>query len=492
MSCRIAVTGDLHYSGDRNVTRPERKSEYALELFTRFIRFYEIAGWPDAVLITGDLLDPIGAADHNAEARHQELAALCAKIPVPWAVLPGDHDAHHEFFYRHLPRPAEFIEVKGCRIVPFPADEILAGQQPFRPAAELLRLERARAGFNGPLIALQHMPLFPEGAAPSCSCVNYRNSAEILNAMHRTGCTLSISGHYHAGFAPVSDGACCCMAVPALCESPFSWQEITLENDGKIRLETRSLRLPDGHKWIDCHTHSPLAYCSQNMNFQREKELMDLFNLSGAAVTEHSGQLFFTPEDFGKNWRWYEEGMNSPRRIDRTGAYLEYFKNEADERFFFGLELDISRHGEIMAPPELVAQLQLRLGATHRLTPDLPEAESVAELLSLIDAHGRQGAQILAHPTRYLTARGIDPHPYFDSIIALLRKHNMAAEINFHHKSADPEFGLAALRAGLKLSFGTDSHNLASFGFLQPHIHLLRSNGYDGDFDDILYTPQKR
>lgn len=98
----------------------------------------------------------------------------------------------------------------------------------------------------------------------------------------------------------------------------------------------------------------------------------------------------------------------------------------------------------------------------------------------MIEAYGKAGIPVLAHPLRILRRHKIDPEPYFDRIIALLKQYGMAAEVNFHHNSADPEFTRRVLEAGLKLSFGSDSHSLASFGFLQPHIRLLRKLGFNG------------
>ena len=133
--------------------------------------------------------------------------------------------------------------------------------------------------------------------------------------------------------------------------------------------------------------------------------------------------------------------------------------------------------------------VELKIGATHYIDQGLSAEESGLQLLSLIEAHGKAGINVLAHPTRILAARGFDEEPWFDRIIAVLKQYNMAAEVNFHQNSANPEFTRRAIEAGLKLSFGTDSHNLANFGFLQPHIWLLRKIGYNGDFADILVKP---
>jgi histidinol phosphatase-like PHP family hydrolase len=68
----------------------------------------------------------------------------------------------------------------------------------------------------------------------------------------------------------------------------------------------------------------------------------------------------------------------------------------------------------------------------------------------------------------------------------MLRKNNVAAEINFHGNLPPAEFYRLCLKAGIKLTFGSDSHNLCDIGEFTPHLALLRSIGFNGDMNDIL------
>ena len=214
---------------------------------------------------------------------------------------------------------------------------------------------------------------------------------------------------------------------------------------------------------------------------------MDQLNLTGAVITEHSGQLYYTNRDFWGH-RWFDEGLDSPAVQPRMKLFRQYVTT-ADPRFRVSFEVDVSRAGEPVLEPDTLKSLPFKIGATHYIDQGLSAEESGLQLLSLIEAHGKAGINVLAHPTRILAARGFDEEPWFDRIIAVLKQYNMAAEVNFHQNSANPEFTRRAIEAGLKLSFGTDSHNLANFGFLQPHIWLLRKIGYNGDFADILVKP---
>ncbi len=484
MSLKLAVAADLHYQKTANWKHPERKGEYAYFFLHRFVKMLMITGWPDAVLIGGDLIDPAGACDHAAFGRLQEIAELLKKIPVPVLVLPGNHDPAPEMFYQVFPQPPDYLEIGNARILPFWADPERPGYNSERLPQELERFDRARRNFSGNLVAFQHVPVLPSGA--DCP-YNYVNHDAVIRKMHETGCVLSVGAHCHRGVPQFSDGKCTYVTVPALCESPFCYAIIELGDDGTVHTEVESFRLPGGFEWFDCHTHTPFAYCSENMDIGIEADLMDQLNLAGAVITEHSGQLYYTNRDFWGH-RWFDEGLDSPAVQPRMKLFRQYAA-VADSRFRVSFEVDVSRAGEPVLEPEILKSLPFKIGATHYIDQGLSAEESGLQLLSLIEAHGKAGINVLAHPTRILAARGFDEEPWFDRIIAVLKQYNMAAEVNFHQNSANPEFTRRAIEAGLNLSFGTDSHNLANFGFLQPHIWLLRKIGYNGDFADILVKP---
>ncbi|MBS1370246.1 MAG: hypothetical protein HPZ91_09865 [Lentisphaeria bacterium] len=483
MSIRLAVATDIHYSGRPNLQHPGRKGAYGALLLKRFLKLLEMEGWPDAVIIAGDLIDPAAAADHAAIARLTELGDMLRAVPVPVIVIPGNHDLPPEIFYQSVPAPAEYVETGGCRIIPF-FDPERPGWNAERLPDEMAKFDRARAGFRGHLVALQHVTLFPPGTGSSP--YGYVNRDEIIAKMHETGCVLSIGGHHHSGSEMVFDGKTSYLGVPALCEAPYSFARIEVDDRGVTKYEADSFRLPEGYAWRDGHTHTLYAYCSEDMDLIAEKELMEMFNLSGCDVTEHSAHMSFTYPEFRQRRKWYFEGMREPCSINRAPDFFNYCRSFGDERFRIGFEVDISKECELAAAPGLLEKAQVLIGGIHHLDPSRPAAELGELHLRMIEAYGKAGIPVLAHPLRILRRHKIDPEPYFDRIIVLLKQYGMAAEVNFHHNSADPEFTRRALEAGLKLSFGSDSHSLANFGFLQPHIRLLRKLGFNGTWSDIL------
>ncbi len=78
------------------------------------------------------------------------------------------------------------------------------------------------------------------------------------------------------------------------------------------------------------------------------------------------------------------------------------------------------------------------------------------------------------------------PEETFEDLVKILRKYNVAAEINFHTNHENPIFIKKCLENGVKLSLGSDYHNLYEVGFFNLHIEFIRSLGYNGDFKDIL------
>ena len=111
------------------------------------------------------------------------------------------------------------------------------------------------------------------------------------------------------------------------------------------------------------------------------------------------------------------------------------------------------------------------------------------EFFSLVKSLIESGIDILAHPFRMYAWNGDGNKPVrlFEPIVELLKKHHVAAELNFHHNRPDPVFTKMCIDAGVKLALGSDAHNLYQVGFFQPHLKFLREIGYTGELKDILF-----
>lgn len=481
MALRIAAIADTHYAGGSLEHCGARRTAIADTLLLRAVHRLNRFIKPDLTVVLGDLTD-----DGSREA-HERLADILSKLKSPYVVLPGNHDGDPDEFYGIYQRPAQTLDINGARVVTF-TDPEQPGYNARRAPTDLARMDAARSGHDGPIISLQHVPLFPPGA--SASPYGYTNADEVWAAFERSGFTLAISGHWHAGDDLISRAAGRAIIVPALCESPFAFMEIEIDGDS-VQTRRHELCLPREQNLIDYHVHTPFAYCSENMDMPLAFGLAGEFGLGGFSFVEHSGQLYFDPHTFWAN-EFLTDGIATQHgRDERMLAYVQQ-ASEFCPPAYLGLEIDCDDSGNPVLYPEDMARTQIHVGAIHWLQelrkpePDLDVAAD--EMLGRLSRFLGCGLQILAHPLRVFRKWPERlPPALIPGILTLLRKHNVAAEINFHIQETSPEFVTACVDAGVKLTFGSDSHNLYEVGEFYPHLELIRRCGFaPGDLPAIM------
>lgn len=472
MALRIAAIADTHYAegsldgcGVRRTAIADTLLLRAVHRLNRFIR-------PDLTVILGDLVE-----DGSREG-HERLAKIIAKLESPYIVIPGNHDGDIEQFYSIYPRPSETLDINGVRVVMF-IDPEEPGYNACRTKHDLARMDAARAGHNGPMVSLQHVPLFPPNA--SASPYGYTNAKDVWAAFERNAFTLAISGHWHSGDDLVARGAGKAIITPALCESPFAFMEIVIDGDS-VETRRHELCLPEGLELTDYHVHTPFAYCSENMDAALTAKLAKELRLAKFSFTEHSGQLYFDRDTF---WTaaFLEDGINTAHgRNDRMADY-HALAREFCPPAYLGLEIDCDNSGSPVVRKEDWDQAQIRVGSIHWLgelkkpEPDLNAAadEMVGRLSQFLGC----GIQILAHPLRVFRKWPTETPPTLvPRILALLREHGVAAEINFHVQETFHDFLTSCVESGVKFVFGSDSHNLYEIGEFYPHLELMRRCGY--------------
>jgi len=130
-------------------------------------------------------------------------------------------------------------------------------------------------------------------------------------------------------------------------------------------------------------------------------------------------------------------------------------------------------------------RLRQRLRELNEHAPRITVAAN--QFLASLDEFLKSGIHILAHPFRVFYRSNITPPKWiYGPVTELLKKHDVAAEINYHTNEPDAEFFSKCIRSGVKLAFGSDSHNLYEIGEFYYHLKLLESCGYKGDPEDIL------
>jgi histidinol phosphatase-like PHP family hydrolase len=450
----------------------------AVHRLNRFVR-------PDLVVVLGDLVND-GASPH-ADGQFLALRRILDLLHMPWIALPGNHDGAPDRFFRYFPIPPEVLDVAGVRCISF-VDPEEPGYNARRLSLDILRMDRVRSdGWKGPVIMLQHVPLFPPGlhACP----YNYVNAAEIVGHMESNGITLAVGGHYHAGFDRLLCGALCFAAAPALCESPFSYLVLNLEG-ATVRVERQSLAMPADSGLTDVHVHTHLAYCNENMDVALTLQLAQDFGLTGVRFTEHSGHLYFSRSDYGT--RCFTHGIAAAQPSDsRMPTYLGTLRQHAIDPLTWGIEIDADAQGDPILDPDDAQALPFRLGAIHDLdilrNAAIPDASAAARFLTVLEHFLDHRLQVLAHPFRVFRRAGrCIPSELFEPTVRLLKKHRTAAEVNFHTNDPDPAFVRLCIDHGVPLAFGSDAHNLYEVGEFFPHLALLRQAGYDGPPRDVM------
>lgn len=224
---KIAVVSDLHYSREKNTRCPERLGEKAPELLSRALQRLRDEIRPDILLIGGDLLN-----DPEDEVLLEKLGEILNTVKYPWIVIPGNHDPAPDIFYRYFPCPAAWQDIGGMRFLSFPNDSQTPGYNAFRSEEALDSIIRGGKDSPFPLILFQHVPLFRKGMI-ACP-YNYDNADAILDIAQKNRTVLSISGHFHTGYAPSFSSPVVSVAAPALCDRRFSFLVLNIDRDGSL------------------------------------------------------------------------------------------------------------------------------------------------------------------------------------------------------------------------------------------------------------------
>ncbi|MDD4395874.1 MAG: metallophosphoesterase [Bacteroidales bacterium] len=286
MSIKIAVITDLHYSSIPNPFIPERCGEFADTLLLREIQRFNRYIKPDIVLIGGDLIND--STTQDAESLTKNLYDIIKLLKMPFIAIPGNHDLKNQDFYNIFPRPERFTDIGNTRFVAFDDPE-MPGYNAIRQADDIETMRAARADWNGPIVALQHVPLVP----PDACRYNYENAPELLKVMADCHYTASISGHLHGGLPTLEHHGVALITAQATCEAPFPYQIIEIADNGIITNKTETLALDSTLNLTDSHVHTSLAYCNENMSIPKINRLAELFGLKQTVITEHSAHLYF-------------------------------------------------------------------------------------------------------------------------------------------------------------------------------------------------------
>ena len=484
MKTKVAILTDLHFSKSANPLIPARKGEFADVLLLRAVHRLNRYIKPDLVFIGGDLIN-----EPECENRLEllsELKKIIDLLEAPVITVSGNHDPDRKVFENVIGKQSDFVEVNGIRFVPF-FDPEKPGYNAFRTYNELTRMRKLGTEFDGPLVSLQHVPLFP--AAHAACPYNYTNADEIIGIMRETGYILALSGHYHAGFELPGHEGPGYFTGRALCEKPFGYAIIEIDAGGEVTCVQENLAMPDELHLVDHHVHTKMAYCNENMDIHKSIALAKMFGLDGIVISEHSAHLYFNRENYGRRLQ-YLEGLDSVSKDDRTAEYFALYASEADDFCRLGMEIDYDCRGQGVVTPEILDKLQFRNGSVHVLKGIMNKQDMKAidaEFLFLTEAIAASGVDVLVHPFRVFRRGGLElPRHLFAPTVDILKRYGTAVEINYHTNEPPAEFFRICVENGIKLSLGSDSHNLYEVGEFYANLKFLRKIAPDSDLSDLL------
>lgn len=483
MKIRIATVTDIHAPGSGE--HPERRGELAENLLLRAVNRFNRWIKPDITIIGGDIVN-----DADSETTHDwpvKIRQLLDKLICPYVVVRGNHDPSADYFYKIFDK-IDQIDVKGYRFAIFDDPEE-PNYCASRTIAELQRFQTVRAGHSGPIISVQHVPLFPLGKS-DCP-YNYTNAERIITEMRKNKIFLSISGHFHKGVGVIRSEGISFVTASALCESPFSYMIIDAE-DEKISVAEDCFQMPPALGLVDRHVHTQLAYCSENMDVASVMSLYKDFGLAGVIFTEHSGQLYFDEKSYFSG-SCCVKGLDGAKKKDnRMRQYFELMKLNNVPAESIGLEIDFDYHDRPLVADVDKSSAKFLIGSVHKLAelqrknPDYKKAAQ--EFLCRTEVVARSGVDVLAHPFRLFYRKGPKPPAdLFEKVVGLLKRNNVAAEMNFHGQEGEAGFFEKCVNCGVKLCLSSDCHNMYEMGELWPHLKLLEKLGVSAsDFQRVL------
>jgi len=486
---RLLVIADVHYAATAEdaAGAPARRDCHAgRELLRRAVDDAVVRGGVDAVALLGDLLN--GGDTPSAEAT---LAALRNEIRVvlpetPILLVPGNHDGDAARALTVFGTRPGLHEIGGYRFLVF-ADAYDAGDRCMRSEADARLLDRIGRTFGGPIVVLQHNPVWPPIDDPYPFTLTGADT--LVRDYAHAGVTLSVSGHFHAGQPLSTREGMQFLTAPALCEAPFRYALVTLEGS-RVSVETRSLQLPESPPLVDSHCHTEFAYCAADVTGPRVVERGRKMGLAGVCLVEHAPQLYMDADDFFTGQHVPHPELWRTNDTSRMAAFRRTIEPLRSPTVRIGLEVEMDREGRMTLHDEDREWPDLLVGAVHFIGEDLKEV-SRARLLSLFmkSTEGLLGAgvDILAHPWRiFRWARQPIPTELFAPVADVLRATGTAAEINLHGNAPDLDFFALCVARGVKIALGSDAHCLHEVGTIGPHLDILRQAAGTDDVAPLL------
>ncbi|HEX2021267.1 MAG TPA: PHP domain-containing protein [Candidatus Thermoplasmatota archaeon] len=210
-----------------------------------------------------------------------------------------------------------------------------------------------------------------------------------------------------------------------------------------VRTVPRSYREAPFADAPDLHCHT--TWSDGSLSIDELAAVAGLLGAPAVGVSDHSGSLRIArglaPDEVRAQWQ----------EIARVQA------ERPGVRILRGTECDVLRDGTLDHPPALLAEFDYVIGSLHSQLR-LPQKEQTERVLRALDC---ERLTILGHPTTRVPGRRPRANLDLEAVFQKAAERGVAMEVNGNPGRLDLDEALArqALRAGCRLSLGSDGHS---------------------------------
>ena len=248
----------------------------------------------------------------------------------------------------------------------------------------------------------------------------------------------------------------------------------------------------------DNHCHTEFAYCAEDITIKSALKKAELLGLDHICFTEHAAQLYLSAKDYWSG-RFFSQ-LNSIKNtgnsgVNRMESYRRKFLKVGSPLGKIGLEVEVDRNGKLALLPEDENGWDLLIGALHYLPlEDLNGGtrQLHRRFLWACESLFKNGVDVLAHPFRFFRRHNLPAsRTLYRPLVQMLKELKVAAELNFHTDEPGLDFFRICLAEGVKISLGTDSHNMLEVADFSAHFEFLKKLG-PNNFKGILWNPTRK
>lgn len=233
------------------------------------------------------------------------------------------------------------------------------------------------------------------------------------------------------------------------------------ENTGEIELALEN-KLPSLVKYEDVkgdlQTHS--TWSDGAYTIQEMAEAAKKLGRKYVAITDHAGRLAIAG------------GLKEKELLKQMAEIDKVNKKIKGIRVLKGAEVDIDKDGALHIKDEVLAKMDIVLGAIHDNFKMSKEAMTERICRAMANPH----VDILAHPTGRLLGRREGYEVDWDKVFGQAIKTGTVIEINAYPERLDLSWQNVkrALELGVKLSLGTDAHSVSHLEYLELGVSVAR------------------